>query len=220
MRLPTMRLPTMRLPAMRLWDPTSRDRDHIPPPERLYDSEAEAYTAVCAWAKDHGVAYNRVGRRNARPWRLEIRCNRAGKPAQIQSPRRPGRTSMKTGCKMMFWLLAEDSTDVEGQWRVKWALNRRSFTHNHPPVDTVRAIPRYRRETRTDEVRKRLADIWRTGCGVKRSLVLLRSEFPGVELTRQDLANEYRAYTAKELGARTKTDVLVDELRAKEYWHQ
>ncbi|KAG6059728.1 hypothetical protein E4U32_003838 [Claviceps aff. humidiphila group G2b] len=33
--------------------------------------------------------------------------------------RRPGAVSQKTDCKMQFWLLTNDDTQPDGQWRVK-----------------------------------------------------------------------------------------------------
>ncbi|KAG6153365.1 hypothetical protein E4U11_007025 [Claviceps purpurea] len=43
--------------------------------------------------------------------------------------RRPGAVSQKTDCKMQFWLVANDNTQPDGQWRVKWCENRASISH-------------------------------------------------------------------------------------------
>ncbi|KAG6044049.1 hypothetical protein E4U33_001584 [Claviceps sp. LM78 group G4] len=42
-----------------LWDSSIRYRDHLPPPEVMYDSFDVAVDGVTAWVKEHGVAYRK-----------------------------------------------------------------------------------------------------------------------------------------------------------------
>ncbi|KAG5934635.1 hypothetical protein E4U59_006075 [Claviceps monticola] len=102
-----------------LHEPDLRVRDHPPPPELLYESFDEALAGVIAWAKDHGVSYNRHNWAKGGRYRLLMTCHRRGKPreagASSVSRKRPGAMSQRTGCKMQFWLVANDYTQLDGQ---------------------------------------------------------------------------------------------------------
>ncbi|KAG6053411.1 hypothetical protein E4U17_004719 [Claviceps sp. LM77 group G4] len=103
-----------------LWDSSIRDRDHLPPPEVMYDSFDVAVDSVTAWAKEHGVAYRKQKWTNKHHHRLLMVCVRAGKRLEgadihDESRPRPGATSQKTGCKMKFYLMAVDNTQLDGQ---------------------------------------------------------------------------------------------------------
>lgn len=207
-----------------LWEPSNRDRDHLPPPEHLYESFEEALTAVTTWAKDHGVAYNQ-NRWYQNPQKLRQRllmvCSKRGKPKQTSAVRkRPGAGSSRCGCRMQFYLLANDYRDLEGQWRVKWSENKRSYTHNHPPVEDLYAMPRYRRATRTAAMIERLQQVFEMARGSKQALVMIREAYPDAVFSRQDVVNEYRQYQRQQLGNRTRTDALVEELEGGRYWYR
>ncbi|RMZ70794.1 Transcription factor FAR1-related [Pyrenophora seminiperda CCB06] len=142
-----------------LWESSLRSRDHLPPPELVYPSFDDAVAGVQAWAKEHGLAYRKQKWALGRRYRLLMSCSRSGKPRDRRNDpidpdirRRPGATSQKTGCKMQFYLVAVDYTQLEGQWRVKWCKNRASITHNHPPDCDVRSIATYKRAERNDEI--------------------------------------------------------------------
>lgn len=214
-------------PLLLLWEPSSRDRDHLPPPEAIYNSFDEAIKAVNEWGKAHGVAYNKEKWERGGRYRLNMACNRKGKrraakkhtSERVQRVRLGAGTS-KCGCNMQFWVVAEDYTNLGGQWRVKWAQNRRSITHNHPPMANPYAMARYRRATRTPDMRERLQAIFELARGTKQTLLMIREAFPNAVFSRQDVKNEYRQYQQDELGNRTRTDVLVEELRGGGYWYR
>ncbi|EMD94148.1 hypothetical protein COCC4DRAFT_30948 [Bipolaris maydis ATCC 48331] len=179
-----------------LWELSSRDRDHAPPPEALYDSHQQAKEAVLAWGRAHGVAYRSYGWTDRRHVRERIVCTRQGTVPVRKPTERPrtrmGATSQKTNCKMGFWLVAEDYTNLDTcQWRVKWMEGRKSFTHNHPPVKDTSAIAMYRRASRAVIPEERLKAIRATSRGANQALQMVRSEFPGVIITRQDIKNQF-----------------------------
>ncbi|KAG6234829.1 hypothetical protein E4U24_008524, partial [Claviceps purpurea] len=206
-----------------LYEPDLRVRDHPPPPELLYESFDDALAGVTAWAKDHGVSYNRHNWEKGGRYRLLMTCYRRGKPyvtgESSVSRKRPGAVSQRTDCKMKFWLVANDYTQLDGQWRVKWCENRASISHNHPPAPSVKSIARHRRATRTDEMRLHLQSIWHQARGATQALLMVQREFPDAILTRQDLINEYRRWQNRELGTRTRVHALYDEMDAKNYWY-
>ncbi|KAG6099338.1 hypothetical protein E4U31_004421 [Claviceps sp. LM219 group G6] len=181
-----------------LHEPDRRVRDHPPPPEVLYDSFDDALAGVTAWAKDHGVSYNRHNWAKGGRYRLLMTCHRRGKPREAGGssvPRkRPGATSQRTDCKMQFWLVANDYTQLDGQWRVKWCEKRASICHNHPPARSAKSIASHRRATRTDEMRLHLQAIWPLARGAKQALILVQEKFPDALLNRQDIINEYRLW--------------------------
>ncbi|KAG6183828.1 hypothetical protein E4U27_001188, partial [Claviceps purpurea] len=133
--------------------------------------------------------------------------------------RRPGAVSQKTDCKMQFWLVANDNTQPDGQWRVKWCQNRASISHNHPPARDVKSIAAHRRATRTDDVRLKLRSIRPLAKGATQALLMMEKEFPDAMLTCQDLTNEYRLWQHRELGTRTIVHALYDQMDAKNYWY-
>ncbi|KAG6058550.1 hypothetical protein E4U17_007924 [Claviceps sp. LM77 group G4] len=189
-----------------LYEPDLRIRDHPPPPEVLYDSFDDALAGVTAWAKDHGVSYNRHNWAKGGRYRLLMTCHRRGKPSSKSRdaggssvPRkRPGATSQRTNCKMQFWLVANDYTQLDGQWRVKWCENRASISHNHPPARSAKSIASHRRATRTDEMRLHLQAIWSLAGGAKQALILVQEKFPEAMLNRQDIINEYRLWQQRD----------------------
>lgn len=137
-----------------LWEPSLRPRDHLPPPEMVYESFEHAVAGVTAWAKDHGLAYKKQKWARGGRYRLLMCCSRSGKcrerlDASDSQPRR-GAVSQRTDCKMQFWLMAVDYTQLDGQWRVKWCENRASITHNHPPAHDVGSIAMYKRVTHSN----------------------------------------------------------------------
>ncbi|KAH9862001.1 hypothetical protein IAQ61_010202 [Plenodomus lingam] len=113
-------------------------RDLLPPPERVYDSFDEAIAAVTTFGQAHGVSYNKnKWSRNMRQ-RLMMVCSRSGVHKDVHKEGTKRRNmgssaSKKCDCRMQFWILAMDYTNLEGQWRVKWANDRKSIVHNHPP---------------------------------------------------------------------------------------
>ncbi|KAG6290434.1 hypothetical protein E4U09_004424 [Claviceps aff. purpurea] len=185
-----------------LHEPDLRIRDHPPPPELLYESFDDAIAGVTAWARDHGVSYNRHNWARGGRYRLLMTCHRRGKPREAGdssvSRKRPGATSQRTGCKMQFWLVANDYTQLDGQWRVKWCENRASISHNHPPAPSAKSIASHRRATRTDEMRRHLQVIWPLARGAKQALTLVQEKFPEALLNRQDIINEYRLWQQRE----------------------
>ncbi|KAG6034438.1 hypothetical protein E4U40_003913 [Claviceps sp. LM458 group G5] len=188
-----------------LHEPDLRIRDHPPPPEVLYDSFDDALAGVTAWAKNHGVSYNRHNWARGGRYRLLMTCHRRGKPSKSReaggssvSRKRPGATSQRTDCKMQFWLVANDYTQLDGQWRVKWCENRASISHNHPPARSAKSIASHRRATRTDEMRLHLQAIWPLAGGAKQALILVQEKFPEAMLNRQDIINEYRLWQQRD----------------------
>ncbi|KAG6097203.1 hypothetical protein E4U30_000855 [Claviceps sp. LM220 group G6] len=188
-----------------LHEPDLRVRDHPPPPELLYESFKDALAGVTTWAKDHGVSYNKQRWDRGGRCRLLMTCYRRGKAKPREAGdheagessvprRRPGAVSQKTGCKMQFWLLANDNTQPDGQWRVKWCENRASISHNHPPARDVKSIAAHRRATRTDEVGLHIQAIWPLARDAKHALILVQEKFPEALLNRQDIINEYRLW--------------------------
>ena len=115
-------------------------------------------------------------------------------------------------------MLAEDSTQPEGQWRVKLQKDQKSFTHNHPPVKENFAFAQYRRATREALPEERLKEIWAASQGPNHALQMVRAEFPTVQMTRQDIKNQFMAYHRQELGFDTKTGLLLKELEWEKYW--
>ncbi|KAG6092715.1 hypothetical protein E4U30_005086 [Claviceps sp. LM220 group G6] len=115
-----------------LHEPDLRVCDHPPPPELLYESFKDALAGVTTWAKDHGdrVSFNKQRWDTGGRCRLLMTCYRRGKAKPREAGdheagessvprRRPGAVSQKTDCKMQFWLLTNDDTQPDGQWRVK-----------------------------------------------------------------------------------------------------
>ncbi|KAG6060262.1 hypothetical protein E4U33_006966 [Claviceps sp. LM78 group G4] len=150
-------------------------------------------------------------------------CYRRGKPSvageSSVSRKRRGAVSQRTDCKMKFWLVANDYTQLDGQWRVKWCKNRASISHNHPPAPSVKSIASHRRATRTDDMRLKLQSIWHQARDATQALLLVQRDFPDAILTRQDLVNEYRRWQSRELGTRTRVQALFDKMDAKNYWY-
>ncbi|KAF2849279.1 hypothetical protein T440DRAFT_133000 [Plenodomus tracheiphilus IPT5] len=113
-------------------------RDLLPPPERVYNSFDEAIAAVRTFGKAHGVSYSKNKWSRNRRHRLCMTCHRSGVHKDMHKEGTKRRNmkesaSKKCDCRMQFWILAMDYTNLEGQWRVKWANDRKSIVHNHPP---------------------------------------------------------------------------------------
>ena len=69
-------------------------------------------------------------------------------------------------------------------------------------------------------MRRKLQEIWPLARGAKQALLLLKQHFPESNWTRSDVRNEYRAWQRRELGNRTKVDVLLGELTAEDYFYR
>lgn len=149
-------IPPEGIDLSRLHEVSFQVRDHLPPPERVYNSFDEAIAAVTRFGKARGVTYCRhKWSRNMRQ-RLMMVCSRAGVHRDLhkEGTRRrnmAANASKKCECRMSFWILAMDYTNLEGQWRVKWCNDRKSIVHNHPPdrpkardAPPVNPIPRAR----------------------------------------------------------------------------
>ncbi|KAG6162163.1 hypothetical protein E4U11_002853 [Claviceps purpurea] len=207
-----------------LWEPDLRERDHLPPPELVYESFDEAIAGVTEWAKEHGLAYRKQKWSHSRHYRLLMTCHRAGKrrerdSSSVSKPRL-GASSLRTDCKMKFFLVAVDYTQLDGQWRVKWCKNRASITHNHPPVHDVYSIASYRRSTRSDELRSHLIAIWPLVRDANQAMFLLKESFPQAVFTRQDVVNELRHLQRPQTGMPSEIENLSAEMEAKDYWYR
>ncbi|KAG6066768.1 hypothetical protein E4U32_005415 [Claviceps aff. humidiphila group G2b] len=207
-----------------LWEPDSRERDHLPPPELVYESFDEAIAGVTEWAKEHGLAYRKQKWSHSRHFRLLMTCHRAGKrrerdSSSVSKPRL-GAASQRTDCKMKFFLVAVDYTQLDGQWRVKWCKNRASITHNHPPVHDVYSIASYRRSTRTNELRAHLLAIWPLVRDATQAMLLLKESFPQAVFTRQDVVNELRHLQRPQAGTPLEIEELSAEMEEKDYWYR
>lgn len=131
-------IPPEGIDLSRLHEVSFQVRDHLPPPERVYNSFDETIAAVTTFGKARGITYIRhKWSRNMRQ-RLMMVCSRAGIHRDLHkegTKRRnmAGNASKKCECRMAFWILAMDYTNLEGKWRVKWCNDRKSILHNHPP---------------------------------------------------------------------------------------
>jgi len=131
-------IPPEGIDLSRLHEVSFQSRDHLPPPERVYNTFDEAVAAVIKFGKARGVTYiKHRWSRNMRQ-RLMMVCNRAGVHRDLHKEGTKRRNmaasaSKKCECRMSFWILAMDYTNLEGQWRVKWCNDRKSILHNHPP---------------------------------------------------------------------------------------
>lgn len=199
-------------------------RHHPPIPEETFSSLSECTKSYNKWAKDHGISLSKKRwRRNIVGHRIkcEIRCNRSGEPGVARQRLNAG--GSRTNCEYAFYIVAVDYSDpINSPWRIlhmKGKSGYKSVSHNHPPYSNIYVVSKYRRETRTKEIRDRIRSIFPQSTGAKEALVSLRSEFPGIQLTRQDLRNEYRSWQYEELGCRTKVEALVDQLEEKQYWY-
>ena len=212
-----------------LHDPSDMLRAHPPIPELEFDSYESCVRFYESWARENNLAFVRGSwRRNVagKRYKCEVRCCRAGKPKEDkQGPRRRQTQSAKCGCPNAFWIVALDYLDVDNsRWRILHMEGqkhaRRSLLHNHPPFQNVWVVPKYRREWRTEDVRAKIRSYFPTCNGAKEVLIQLRKDFPGLQLTRQDVRNEFIAAQREKLGVRTKVEVLREQLTEREYFHQ
>lgn len=195
-------------------------RDHVPPPQNTYNDMDSALDAVYKHAKAHGVLYVIKGWANKRRNSRIMTCSCFGKPKDTRKlgskRRKEGAASRKTGCKMQFTIAAVDNTDLEHtQWRVVHALGRKSIEHNHPPASDPMVFARYRRATRTLEMRTFLQQVWPLVKGSKQALLLLNLQFPEAIWTQQDVINEHRRWQQQQLQTKTKVEALLKELAAE-----
>jgi hypothetical protein len=212
---------TTDMDLTQLWDPHfGVERDHPPPPEAIYPDLKTATEAVTKWGFDHGVSYRRHKWTDNRRVCGVMVCSRHGKPRQKQQGKpRPGAASGRIDCRMQFFMKAYDKNCLAtSQWVVQHALDQKSLKHNHPPEKDPSTYPKYRRGTRTDEMRQQLEQIWYEVRGPKQALILLQGRYPESKWTRQDVRNEFRKMAEARLGEKTKTEALLEHLQLGGYF--
>lgn len=121
-----------------------------PPPQAIYNSKAELYASIQAWAAHYHYAFS-IGRSTKinKTSRTSITycCDRNGPPPPENHPHnrphaRIQRTaSRKTGCK--FSVTAVEHAD--GQWDLRHRPNAEYNVHNHPPSQAVSSHPSHRK---------------------------------------------------------------------------
>ena len=208
------------LDLSRLHDPTiGLDRAHPPIPESTFDSRIDCIRFYEAWAKEHGLFFARkrwIRGATGKKYKCEVRCHRGLDRKELDARVRMGAASYKTGCKYEFYIVALNRTDpMAGQWRIlhqKGKSGLKSVLHNHPPMENIYVHPRYRREGQSNEVRQAIRDLFPHAKGAKSVLIQLRERFEGLQMTRQDVRNEYRLYQHKGLEFSTTVEVLVEKL--------
>ena len=205
-----------------LWDLGTKDRDHEPPPEVYYNSHEEALAGVREWGKRHGVLFTiRKWYKGGRYKQLLV-CNRSGnvedRRGKAGPRKRVGASTSKCECPMAFYLAAVDKKDLKNcQWRVVHQLDRKSIIHNHPPVKDPYHIASYRRDTRTKDMREKVADICDRARSATHALQLVREAFPGTVWTRRDVQNEYGVFRRQQLGNKSKPEKVIEELQSEGY---
>src|SRR5947209_618864 len=112
---------------------------------------------------------------------------------------------------MQFFIKAHDKKSLDtSQWMIQHAANEKSVKHNHPPEKDPSTYPKYRRVTRTTEMRQELQSIWYEVRGAKQARILLKERYPESKWTRQDVRNEFRSEAVQRLAGRTTTEALVE----------
>lgn len=212
-----------------LWDDELyKLRDHEPPPEADYPTYDAAIDAINDWGKSHGVAYKKSKWAKGKRYRKRILCSSEGQRRETSTTgdkrKRAGAESIRTGCPMALWVVANDCSNLESStWRVLHYKDRKSVQHNHPPQQNPYVFPRYRRETRKnldENAKQQLSVIFEGARGTKQALLSLQKAFPDVYWTRQDVKNEYQRYQREKLGMRTKVELLIAEMDEAGWWHE
>jgi hypothetical protein len=120
------------------------------PPEAIYSSKEELYTAIQAFAAQHYYAF-RIGRstkKDGRP-RTKITYNydRCGTqppenhPQNYLQPRKRQIATRKTGCQ--FSIIAIERIDI--QWEVRHRPSIEHSIHNHLPSQSISSHPAHRK---------------------------------------------------------------------------
>ena len=182
-------------------DSSNMLRPHEPLPEAIWKpSLAEMLTFLDSWGRAHGVSYCQMRwSRNAAGQRTKclMKCARAGQRDNL--PRRGrarlGASSQKGGCPFAFYIVASDARDPKSSWRIMHMrghrYNQRSLLHDHAPDGHISSVPGHRVWRRT-EVDRRIVELYE-----QHILETIRSEFPGISITVQDL----RDIWAEHIGA-------------------
>jgi hypothetical protein len=120
------------------------------PPEAIYSSKEELYTAIQAFASQHHYAFcisrSTKVHRGSRT-RIVYSCDRYGMPPpenHLQNSLRTRKRSTatrKTGCQ--FSIVALEHTDT--QWEVRHRHGTEYSIHNHPPSQSISSHPSHRK---------------------------------------------------------------------------
>lgn len=213
-----------------LWDDELyKLRDHEPPPEADYLTYDAAIDAVNDWESRMVLPTRRAsGLKASVIYRKRILCSCEGQRREKSTTgdkrKRAGAESIRTGCPMALWVVANDCSNLESStWRVLHYRDQKSVRHNHPPQQNAYVFPRYRRETRKnldETAQQQLTVIFEDARGAKQALLSLQKAFPDEYWTRQDVKNEYQRYQREKLGMRTKVELLIAEMDEAGWWHE
>jgi hypothetical protein len=120
------------------------------PPEAIYSSKEELYTAIQAFAAQHYYAFT-IGRskkiNNGPRIKIFYNCDRYGPPPPENYPqkhlqaRKRHTTTRKTNCQ--FSVIAVQCTDT--QWEFRYRPGIEYSIHNHPPSQSTSSHLAYRK---------------------------------------------------------------------------
>jgi hypothetical protein len=120
------------------------------PPEAIYNSKEELYTAIQAFAAQHYYAFT-IGRskkiNNGPRTKIIYNCDRYGLPPPNNGPqnhlqvRKRHTTTRKTNCQ--FSVLAVELSNTQWELRHKPAIE--NSVHNHPPSQSISSHPVHRK---------------------------------------------------------------------------
>jgi hypothetical protein len=181
----------------------------IAPPEAVYPDADTATASIQAHAKDHGYAFCIY---NARPHRLVLTCDRAGKynskgkdPNTHSTKQRKNTSSKKCRCLIKVALCLDKISDT---WNVKVL----EAVHNHGPSVASTAHPIHRSTALTLTACATISTLSRAGLQPRQILTTLRSLDPeiGLSLIPKDISNFTQKARLEELDGRTPIQWLLE----------
>ncbi|KAI0990853.1 hypothetical protein K3495_g17334, partial [Podosphaera aphanis] len=112
------------------------------PPEAVYSSQEELYSAIQSWAVQHRYAFSiGLSKKISIGFRTKVlyNCDRYGPPPPVNQPqsssqaRKRKTSSWKTGCQ--FSVVAIEQLD--GKWELRHRPGTENCSHNHPPSQSI-----------------------------------------------------------------------------------
>ena len=122
----------------------------LPPPEAIYPDSASGFTAIQAYARQHGYAFFQ---RDKKLTKVVYTCDRAGQydykgkaPQVDRSKKRNNTGSKKCRCLMRVVLRRDKVSNL-------WKLEVLHAAHNHSPSTAIAAHPAHRLAALSEDTR-------------------------------------------------------------------
>lgn len=182
------------------------------PPDHVYASYEDAYSAFKSHGMKHGYGFHvekRLPRGTDIKTRYYFQCDRARKYKSKATIRKT--STRTTGCLFRVVIFKMKTEENDGQWR----LETKNGSHNHPRSLNASTHHVFRKRTATEK--ETIAAMSRAGVRPIQILTALKQQNEQTLVTGSDIRGERLKIRTEHLNGRSPIETLLDDLTSSEW---